>query len=131
MSLVKTIKSVLRGFGHATTYVKREGVATAAGTVNITIPASGSFAPTLSNGMVRVKTVSIVSGGTVLIGKITGTDGTTTVTLKPADAAAGAANEKHDRVIPFCTDLDLTSITVTVIAATQDSVHDVEVAGNS
>lgn len=129
MAFVRSIKEILPGMGSPTTYVKREAVATNVGTVSTTMPASGSFAPTIRCGRIRIKTVSIVAGGTVQIGACTATDGTTTVAIVPQQTVL-AANTLIDFTAEFCTDLNLTSAALVVIAGTQNSVHDFEVAGN-
>lgn len=130
MAFSNSVVTIHPGMGSPTTYVKRESVATAVGTVTITMPATGAFSPAgIRSGRIRVKTESIVSGGTVQLGVITATDGTTTVSIAPQQTAL-AANVLMDNTIQFCIDIVATSITVTVIAGTQNSVHSVEVAGN-
>jgi hypothetical protein len=143
MAFLQSLTKNLPSWGTPTVAIKREGVATNVGTVTITVPSAGSFQTptaaagqtvfgtnsTLSSGYFRVKTVSIVAGGTVQLGVCTATDGSTTVALIPQQTAL-AANTFIDMVVPFRTDLNLTSITITVIAGTQNSVHDVEVVGN-
>lgn len=130
MSFSNSIKSIHPGMGSPTVYEKRESVATNVGTVTITVPSSGSFSPAgIRSGRVRVKTESIVSGGTVQAGIFTATDGTNTVTFAFQQTAL-AANSLMDYTVLFCLDIVATSITVTVIAGTQNSVHSVEVAGN-
>lgn len=130
MAFSNSVASIHPGMGSPTVYQKRESVATNVGTVTITVPASGSFTPAgIRSGRIRVKTESIVSGGTVQLGVITATDGTTTVTVSGQQTAL-AANTLLDQTILFCIDIVATSITVTVIAGTQNSVHSVEVAGN-
>lgn len=129
MAFIKSTKDILPSFGSPTTSVQRQGVATNVGTVTTTMPASGSFAPTISCGRARVKTVSIVAGGTVQFGGATLTDGTTTVNLMPQQTAL-AANTLMDFSFDFRSDLNGTSMNLIVIAGTQNSVHDFEVVGN-
>lgn len=129
MSFLKSVKDVLPGYGSPTTVVQRQNVATNVGTVTTTMPAAGAFAPTISNGKFRVKTVSIVAGGTVQFGGATLTDGTTTVNILPQQTVL-AANVLMDISSDFRTDLNGTSANLVVIAATQNSVHDFEIAGN-
>ena len=131
MAFVKSTRSTLLGLGHAATYVKREAVATAVGATTITLPASGSFAPTLSCGKIRVKTTTVGASSTSIITRITGTDGTTTVNLYGGDTSASAAGYGIDHTIEFMTDLNLTAISVIVTVGTADCTHDVEIAGNS
>lgn len=129
MSFAKSIKDILPSMGSPTTTVQRQGVATNVGTVTTTMPASGSFSPTMSAGRFRVKTVSIVAGGTVQFGGATVTDGTTTLNVLPQQTAL-AANVLMDITQEFRCDLNCTSANLIVIAGTQNSVHDFEVAGN-
>lgn len=130
MAISNTVKRISQGMGSATVYEVRNDVATNVGTVTITLPASGSFSPAgIRSGMVRVKSESIVSGGTVQRGVITVTDGSTSATISEQQTAL-AANALMDVTIPFNLDIAATSITVTVIAGTQNSVHSVEVFGN-
>lgn len=131
MAIVKSIRALFPGRGVATTYVKREAVAAAVGAVAIAIPAApASFQPTISNGRIRIRTNTMAGASTLIINKITGTDGTTTVELYAGDAAATAAATGLEREIPFCTNLDLTSITVNLTVGVADETVDVEVAGN-
>lgn len=130
MTFVNSVKQIMPAMGCPTVYVKRENVATAVGTVAIALPSSGVFAPSpIQSGRVRVKSVSIVSTGTVQFGGCTVTDGTTTVSVCPTQTAL-AANALMDFTFEFQTDLNNTSATVTVIAGTANSVHDAEIAGN-
>jgi len=133
MAFVNSVKASSIGYGNPGTYAKREAVATNVGTVTITVPSSGTFSsnnngPGVSRGRCRVKTVSIVAGGTVQSGIITATNGTLTATLAPSTTAL-AADTLLDRTVEFNLDFMATSVTFTVIAGTQNSVHDVEVAG--
>ena len=130
MTFINTVKQVAVGFGTPGVYVKRENVATNVGTVSSAMPASGSFTPTtLSSGRLRMKTVSIVNGGTVQVGGATLTDGSTTVNVCPIQTVL-SANVLMDFTAEFVTDLNGTSMALIVIAGTQNSVHDLEVAGN-
>lgn len=125
MAIAKSI-SRLQTF---TTFLQRLAVATNVGTVATTLPASGALTPTGSTGVIRVKSASIVATGTVQAGVITATDGTTTVTIMPQQVA-GAANALLDLMVEFGTDLNLTSMSATVIAGTANSVHDFELGLN-
>lgn len=130
MAISNTVKRISQGMGSATSYEVRNDVATAIGTVTITLPTTGSFSPSgVRSGMVRIKSESIVSGGTVQLGVCTATDGTTTVNIQAQEVAL-AANVLMERTFPFNLDITATSITVTIIAGTQNSVHSVEVFGN-
>ena len=129
MAFINSVKDIHPGFGSPGLYLKREGVATNVGTTNIAMPSAGSFAEAISCGRLRVKTATVAAGGTVQLGAITATDGTTTVTVNPQQNAL-AANALLDVVLEFRTDLKLTSITVQIIAGVANSTHDVEIAGN-
>lgn len=135
MAIVSSIKDALPGYGSPGTYAKREGVATNVGTVVITVPAAGTFlsngnGPGVRRGRVRLKTVSVVAGGTIQAGVITATDGTNLFTISPQQNVL-AANILLDMTVDFNMDFLATSISVTVIAGTSNSVHDVEVAGTA
>jgi hypothetical protein len=131
MAFVKTIKALLLGLGNAVTSVQRVAVATNVGATTITLPASGSFAPTMSVGKLRVKTNSVGGASTSIVTKITGTDGVTTVDLYGGDVAASTAGTGIDHTYEFTTDLNLTAISVVVTTGVANCTHDVEVAGNS
>jgi hypothetical protein len=65
--------------------------------------------------------------GTVQIGNITGTDGTTTVHLYPQESAAGAAGVAIDRVIDFISDIPLAYINITMIVGVSSATIDTEI----
>jgi hypothetical protein len=129
MAFINSIKDIHPGYGSPGLYLKREAVATNVGTTNIAMPAAGSFAEAISCGRIRVKTATVAAGGTVQLGAITATDGTTTVVISPQQTVL-AANALLDMTIEFRTDLKLTSMTIPVIAAVANSTHDVEIAAN-
>lgn len=130
MAFVRTIQSVLPGFGTPSIPVQRVNIATNTGNTNVTFPATGSFSPTVGTGMIRVKNNVIGVNATTKVALITGTDGTTTVQLYAGDAAASAAGTGIDETFQFVTDLNLTSITCVVNVATNNSTVDAEFAGN-
>lgn len=131
MAFVNTVKQILPGMGSPTTVVQRAAVATNSGaTTNITLPSAGSFAPTISWGKVRAKTVTVGANSTSKVASVTATDGTTTIQLYGGDAAASAVGTGIDETIDFMSDLKLTSITVAITVATANCTHDVEVAGS-
>lgn len=135
MAFVNSIKTISQGFGSAGTYSKREAVATNVGTVVITIPSAGTFSsngngPGVRTGRIRVKTASLTATGTVQRGVITATDGTSLVTIAGQQTAL-AADKLLDETIEFCLDFLATSMTVTIIAGTANSTHDVEIAGTA
>lgn len=130
MAFVNSVKQILPGMGSPTTVVQRVGVTTNIGTTVVTLPSSGSFAPTISWGKVRAKANSIGVNATFLIAKITATDGATTVSLYGGDAAATAAGVGLDEQFEFVSELKLTSISVSITVATANSTCDVEVAGS-
>lgn len=130
MAFVRTIQSVLPGFGTPSIVVQRTNVTTNTGNTNVTLPATGSFSPSAGTGMIRVKSNVIGVNATCKVALITATDNTTTVQLYAGDAAASSAGVGIDEVFEFVTDLNLTSITVVVNVATNNCTHDVEFAGN-
>lgn len=130
MTFINSCKQIMPAMGCPTVYVKRENVATNVGTVVTTLPAAGAFTPsTIQSGRFRVKTVSVVATGTVQLGIATVTDGVTVVTVGTQQTAL-VANALLDITQEFQTDLNNTSMSITVIAGTANSVHDFEVGGN-
>lgn len=110
------------------------GVATAAGGGSQTViftPFSGPGF--ISRGWVRVKTSSINAATTTASFTVKGTDGTTTVFLiTQANLLPGAAaNQAIDVILPFMSDLNLTSVTVIVTTATNTGTFDIELALNT
>lgn len=99
----------------------------------ITFPvATFAPSPTVQAGIIRFKADSIGTGGNITSVKFQASDGTTTVNI----GAIGllAANELPDRIIHFFTDLNATSIIVTVVVAnvaSGDLVFDVQIIGVS
>lgn len=130
MTFINSCKQIMPAMGCPTVYVKRENVATNVGTVITTLPAAGAFTPSpIQSGRFRVKTVSVVATGTVQLGIATVTDGVTVVTVSFQQTAL-AANALMDFTQEFQTDLNNTSMSITIIAGTANSVHDLEVGGN-
>ena len=130
MAFAKSVKDILPSFGSPTTTVQRSNVTTNVGATTVTLPASGNFQPTISTGRIRVKSLTIGANATFIITGITGTDGTTTISLYGGDTAASAAGVGIDRQVSFRCDLNLTSVSVVITVATTNSTCDVEIAGN-
>jgi len=134
MAILNLAASITPGFGAAT--VNQQVLATSASasaTTTITVPASGSLSPTYaSRGYVHVR-LTRTAGAPVAVVDITGTDGTTTEQLSPAltFTALGSASNANV-VVPFITDLNLTSISVavTLTGAAATANVDVDVAAN-
>lgn len=136
LAVAQKISKLFPGFGMAGTYLLRKEVATAIGTGDILMPASGSLTPACSNGRIRVHTApkagdpGINGATTAKVNKITGTDGTTTVLLYSGTEVASAAGVGIDKTYDFFCELALTIITVNYTVAGADCSHDVELAGN-
>lgn len=110
------------------------GVATAGGGGSQTVTFTPFTGPaTITRGWVRVKTTSINAATTSATASIRGSDGTTTVFLAAVpNALPGAgANQAVDYLIPFMSDLNLTSIIVVVTTVTNTATFDIEVAVNT
>lgn len=108
-------------------------VATAGGggsqTVTFTpLPGPG----TITRGWVRVKTTSVNAATTSATASVRGTDGTTTVFFGavPNAIPSAGANQAVDYIIPFMSDLNITSVIVVVTTATNTATFDVECALN-
>ena len=121
--------------GTATANNPKEGVtATLNATTTFTFDTTGAFgpAPTMRQGIIRIKATSAGSGtGTITGIYITATDGTTTVHIydKEEDFVAG---DLPDVIIPFCLDINATSIAVEVKCANTPNgsyTLDIELAG--
>lgn len=82
----------------------------------------------IRQGYIRVKTTA-VNGATTITWKATLTDGTTTVQIVPPTATT-AAGTQIDNLFPFMTDLNATSITVSLTSGTNTATYDLEIAGN-
>ena len=128
MTIINSVKRITPGLGSGTSYASSQNTTTNVGTTNVVL--GNPFTPSpISNGFLRIKTVSVVSTGTVALGPITATDGTNTYTINDATTAL-PANALMDVTIEFNLDINAISITVPIVAGTANSVHDVEVIGN-
>jgi len=118
MTFKNSIADVTIGFGNCIPVVL-QNVALSGTTNTITIPASGSFAPTLSKGYVRVH---VYGGGgtspTVALTSVTFSDGTNTV-LIAGNAVANtlSATASCDFLIPFELDINATSCVIVLTLA--------------
>jgi len=127
MTIVRSIKSTTPEFGAGDYKVQNLGVSvTTAGAV-VPLPASGSLIPIGHRGKIRISSATVGSSGTLQVTLITVTDGTTTEQIYAGDKAATAANVKYSREVEWISDLDVTSISVTVAAGTATSTLDFEV----
>jgi hypothetical protein len=81
---------------------------------------------------VRIKSSAVNGVTTILRGNVTVTDGTNTVVVQPARAAASAAGTNFDENFDIYTDLQATSISfpVTLAGATLIATINTEVFGN-
>jgi hypothetical protein len=131
MSIVNTVKTIVPHFGTPTEYVSLVAQ-------NVPINASTSFVLTgfvnfVRSGRIRFKTTATGGAASQITGiKITGTDGTNTVTLYQ-DTTARTANEFEDFLYSFISELNLTTVTVIVTTANAGgaATADLEIAGNS
>ena len=129
MAIVNTVKTTFQ-IGVPTEYVSLLAQ-------NVPINATTTFALTgfvnyVRSGRIRFKTTTAPASSQITGIKITGTDGTNTVTLYQ-DATARTAAEFEDFMWTFISELNLTTISVLVTLANAGSAYtaDFEVAGNS
>lgn len=87
-------------------------VLAATGTITLT-----TFAIPITKARLRIKSSAVNAATTQAIGIVTGTDGTSTVTLSPALLATSAAGTSFDLTTDLFSDLQLTSISFTVTLA--------------
>lgn len=130
MAIANKLTSLFPGFGQVTEYI----VATA---VNLPINATTTtaltgFANYIRNGRIRFKLSAAPAACQITAIKITGTDGSLTVTLYQ-DAVARTAAELVDLLFHFISELNLTTISVAVTMANAGTAAtaDFEVAGNN
>jgi len=126
MALTKSIKKWFPGIGHATSYGSALGVAANVGNTTVTVTPSQPCA----NGYIRVRNSTVGAAATTELTSITATDGVTTYQIYGGDSAASTAGQGIERMIPFFTNLALSSFSVVVAVATANCTVDVEVAGN-
>lgn len=129
MAIVNSIKTWFPGAGQVTEYI-------ALLAQNLPINATTSFAFTgftnfVRSGRIRIKTVTAPAASQVTGIKITGTDGTLTVTLYQ-DTQARTAAELNDLFFDFLSELNLTTVTVAITAANAGTAQtlELELAGN-
>lgn len=125
MAIVNSVKTALQ-LGSPTEYVAALAVANTVGTVSTALT---GFVNYIRSGKIRFKVVT-PNGGQVTAIKITGTDGSATVTLYQ-DAIARTINEFIDLMFSFISELNLTTVTVAVTVATATITSDYEITGNS
>lgn len=149
MAFVKTLASMFPTLGSpnfagppATTLAGGGTSATAQAIAIVTAGGGGSqtvtFTPisgpgTFTRGWVRIKTTSINAATTSATAVVKATDGTTTVFFAavPNALPGAAANQAVDYIVPFMSDLNLTSLIVIVTTATNTGTFDVECALNT
>lgn len=131
MAFANTVKTVMPGFGAPTEYVTLLAQ-------NVPINATTSFALTGFNNPIRsfrlrFKTTATGGAATVIGGvKITGTDGSSTVTFY-MDLTTRTANEFQDWLFSYISELFLTTVTIaiTVTNAGGAATADIELTGNN
>jgi hypothetical protein len=84
----------------------------ASGTINLT-----NFPMPITQGQLRIKNSAPNAATTTAIATVTGTDGTNTVILQSNVLAATAAGGYFDLLIPFNSDLQLTTISIALTLA--------------
>jgi hypothetical protein len=133
MAVANSVKVLFPGFGAPTEYVLLPAVALAHGGAANAFTFTGFNNP-IRTFRLRLKTVvPVIAATTITAIKITGTDGTTTVTFYQ-DAIARTAAENEDLLFEGISDLFLTTITATVTsgaAGGADTTMDGELAGNN
>lgn len=129
MAIVNSVKTLFPGFGNVTEYI-------AAPATNLPINAATATALTGFTNFVRsfklrLHIITAPAASQITAIKITGTDGTTTTTFYQ-DATARTAAETLDMFWDILSDLNLTTVTITVTLANAGSAMtaDIEIAGN-
>lgn len=132
MAISNSVKSIMPSMGTPTEYVLLSAVALANGGAANAFAFTGFNNP-IRSGEIRLQTVvPVIAATTITAIKITGTDGTTTVTLYQDDLAR-TAGENESLLFSFISDLLLTTVTVTVTsgaAGASNTTMDGEIAGN-
>lgn len=129
MAVVNSVKTLFPGLGSVTEYISLLAQ-------NVPINAATGFALTgftnyVRSGKVRVKLTAAPASSQVTGLNITATDGTTTVILY-FDTTARTAATLFDFLYEFISELNLTTVTVTITAANAGTAMtaDLEIAGN-
>ncbi|SRR5258707_1896528 len=131
MAIVNKLTTLMPAFGAPTEYVTLLAAAVV-NTATTTTYALTGFLNFVRSGRLRWKIIPPAGAAGQVTGvKITGTDGTTTVTFYQ-DAVARTAGENLDLLFAIISDLNLTtvSILITTAAAGAASTADVEFTGN-
>lgn len=131
MAIANKLTTIMPAFGAPTEYVTLV-------TQNVPINATTSFALTgfinfVRSGRIRFKTTATGGAASGVTGvKITGTDGSTTVTLYQ-DTTVRTTNEFLDLLFAFISELNLTTITVAITTpnAGGAATADLEITGNN
>lgn len=131
MAIANKLTTIMPAFGAPTEYITLVAQ-------NVPINATTSFALTgfinfVRSGRIRFKTTATGGAASQITGiKITGTDGSATVTLYQ-DAVARTANEFVDFLWSFISELNLTTITVAITTANAGgaATADLEITGNN
>lgn len=138
-AFVRSVKEISQGYGSVSNYGVVTGVVQAgAGTVTITIPATGATTPTggtafntsggpaPSRGRFRVR-LTALGGATTATVNVTVTDGSSTLNVFSFPTAT-AASTLIDWSSEFNTDLSITSVTMVMVLGTSGGTVDFEVA---
>jgi len=125
----QTSAGAMVGLGVAAVQAYDATALAAAGPTTITIP----LAPVPCTKLqVRIKSSAVNAVSTILRGQVTVTDGTNTVVVQQARAAATAAGANFDENFDVFTDIQATSLSfpVTLAGATTTATINTEVFGN-
>jgi hypothetical protein len=137
-AFVRSVKETTQGYGSGTNNGSVTGAVQAgAGTLTITIPATGATTPAggtafntnggpaPTRGIGRIRTSSLGGASTTKF-DVTVTDGVTT--LNVYSTPVSAASVLFDNQFEFVTDLNLTSVTLTTIFAVSGGTVDFELS---
>jgi len=128
MAIVNKLTVLMPAFRSPTEYIALPAQ-TVANATTTTIAFTG-FTNFVRSGRIRFKTVPPAGTAGITAVVITGTDGTTTVTLYQ-DGTARTASTNQDFLYSFISDLNLTTINLAITAgAGTNSTVDAECTGN-
>jgi len=113
MAITKSVASILQGMGSAGA---RGARTTATPGASMTFTLTNFIGGPINCGTVRVKVAGYTGGGGLTSMAVRGSDGTVTVDLGQI-AGSGVAASQVDVMEDFCTDYNLTTITVVVTLA--------------
>lgn len=137
-AFVRSVREAMPGYGSASNNGSIIGNAQGAGTVTMTIPATGATTPSggtafntaggppPTRGRGRIRTSAGGAGVTTTIQSVTVTDGVTTLVV--FNMPITQANQLIDVCYEWNTDLNITSTTLTVVLAAAGATIDWEIS---